>query len=110
MSSLHNPENTNNSHAAHPSLGKRTEEPSTTDDGSFHTSENILEDGSATYDVYFSSSYGQEMIAEPPSQDTAECLADALNVIRKRFLDCKSDREAKSLRNNLLTWVESHTK
>ena len=26
MSSLHNPENTNNSHAAHPSLGKRTEE------------------------------------------------------------------------------------
>lgn len=40
--------------------------------GTFHTSENTLDDGSKTYDVYFSSSYGQELIAEPPSLAAAE--------------------------------------
>lgn len=67
------------------------------EDGTFHTSENTLDDGSKTYDVYFSSHYGQELIAEPPSLATAEFLAEALNAIRTEILNCESDREAKNI-------------
>lgn len=63
----------------------------------FHTSENTLDDGSKTYDVYFSSSYGQELIAEPPSLAAAEFLAEALNAIRTEILNCGSDREAENI-------------
>ena len=72
--------------------------------GTFHTSENTLEDGSTTHDVYFSSTFGQELIAEPPSEKCAEALADALNLVRARILDCGSDAEVFRLMNELYKW------
>ena len=72
--------------------------------GSFHTSENQLEDGSTTHDVYYSTPYGQELVAEPPSQRCAEAVADALNLVRERLLDCGSDREVFALMQRLYEW------
>lgn len=72
--------------------------------GSFHVSENNLEDGSTTYDVYFSSTFGQELVAEPPSEKCAEALADALNLVRTRILDCGSDQEVFRLMDGLYKW------
>lgn len=62
-------------------------------DSTFHVSENTLEDGSSTFDVYLSSPYGQELVAEPPSQECAVEMAEALNRVLNAFLDCGSDRE-----------------
>lgn len=72
--------------------------------GTFHVSENNLEDGSATYDVYYSTPYGQELVAEPPSQKCAEALADALNLVRERILDAGSDQEVFRLMQELYEW------
>lgn len=72
--------------------------------GTFHVSENTLEDGSTTYDVYFSSTFGQELVAEPPSQKCSEALADALNLVRTRILDCGSDQEVFRLMDGLYKW------
>ena len=72
--------------------------------GTFHVSENNLEDGSTTYDVYYSTPYGQELVAEPPSQKCAEALADALNLVRERILDCGSDKEVFGLMQGLYEW------
>ena len=72
--------------------------------GVFHYSENTLEDGSHTYDVYFSTPYGQELIAEPPSMRCADALADALNLVRERILDCGSDQEVFGLMQELYEW------
>jgi hypothetical protein len=76
----------------------------------FHTSRNDLEDGSATFDVYFSGPDGQELIAEPPSEACAEELAYALNAIRNRFLDCGSDREVSSFACSLSVFLDRHDK
>ena len=70
----------------------------------FHVSENNLEDGSTTYDVYYSTPFGQELVAEPPSQKCAEALADALNLVRERILDCGSDQEVFRLMQELYEW------
>lgn len=72
--------------------------------GTFHVSENTLEDGSTTYDVYFSSTFGQELVAEPPSQQCSAALADALNLVRTRILDCGSDQEVFRLMDELYKW------
>lgn len=72
--------------------------------GVFHYSENTLEDGSQTYDVYFSTPYGQELIAEPPSMRSADAIADALNIVRERLLDCGSDHEVIRLMQELYGW------
>lgn len=76
----------------------------------FHTSEETLEDGSNVYDVYFSAPYGQELIAEAPSFATADEMANALNKIRNRFLDCGSDREVHSFASALAVFLECHEK
>ncbi len=72
--------------------------------GTFHVSENNLEDGSITYDVYYSTPFGQELVAEPPSQKCAGALADALNIVRERILDCGSDQEVFGLMQGLYEW------
>ena len=72
--------------------------------GVFHYAENTLEDGSHTYDVYFSTPYSQELIAEPPSRLCADAIADALNIVRERLLDCGSDQEVIRLMQELYEW------
>ena len=72
--------------------------------GTFHTSENNLEDGSTTYDVYYSTAFSQELVAEPPSQKCAQALADALNLVRERILDAGSDQEVIGLMQELYEW------
>ena len=72
--------------------------------GTFRAYENPFEDGSSTYDVYFSTPYGQELVAEPPSEKCAEALADALNIVRARVLDCGSDQEVFRLMDGLYKW------
>lgn len=76
----------------------------------FHTSEETLEDGSKVYDVYFRTPYGQELIAEPPSEQTADELANALNRVRNGFLDCGSYREVHSLASALAAVMDRHEK
>ena len=76
----------------------------------FHTSEEALDDGSTVYDVYFSAPYGQELIAEAPSETTADELANALNRVRNRFLDCGSDREVHSFAGALAAFMDRHEK
>jgi hypothetical protein len=72
--------------------------------GTFHVSENTLEDGSTTYDVYFSTPYDQELVAEPPSRFCANALAEALTIVRERLLDCGSDIEVAQCFDALIDW------
>jgi hypothetical protein len=72
--------------------------------GTFRAYENLLEDGRAPYNVCFSTPYGLEWIAEPPSEKCAEALADALNLVRARILDCGSDQEVFRLMDGLYKW------
>lgn len=72
--------------------------------GAFRVSESILEDGSVVYDVYYLTRYGEELVAQPPSQASAEALADALNLVRTRILDCGSDQEVFRLMQELYEW------
>ena len=72
--------------------------------GAFRVSESILEDGSVVYDVYYLTRYGEELVAQPPSQASAEALADALNLVRIRILDCGSDQEVFRLTQELYEW------
>ena len=72
--------------------------------GTFRDFENILEDGSSTFDVKFVTPYGTELVAEPPSEVCAEAIAEALNLVRSRFLDCGSDGEVCRLTNSLYEW------
>lgn len=74
--------------------------------GTFQSSESILEDGSAVYDVYYLTRYGEELVAQPPSQVSAEALADALNLVRTRILDCGSDQEVFRLSTALQQWAK----
>ena len=52
--------------------------------GQFHTSENTLEDGSTTTDVYYSTPYGQEIVAEPPSNENAVAMATFWNIANEQ--------------------------
>lgn len=74
--------------------------------GTFQSSESLLEDGSVVYDVYYLTGYGEELVAQPPSQASAEALADALNLVRTRILDCGSDQEVFRLSTALQQWAE----
>lgn len=74
-------------------------------DGTFHTSENTHEDGSVTWDVWFSSGTDQILIAEPPTRTSAESIADALNKMRRLFLDCGSNQETIKLANAFQAFV-----
>ena len=78
-------------------------------DGKFHTSANELEDRSVTHDVYFSDSEGQYLIAEPASQHTAEEMADALQKLRRRFLECGSDRAVLAFAAQFESFMERHS-
>lgn len=72
--------------------------------GTFQSSESTLEDGSVVYDVYYLTRYGEELVAQPPSQKCAQALADALNLVRERILDCGSDQEVFGLMQELYEW------
>jgi hypothetical protein len=72
--------------------------------GNFLTAENTLEDGSTTHDVCYFTPYGKELVAEPPSEVCAKAIAECLNLVRSRFLDCGSDREVLRLTNSLYEW------
>ncbi len=74
--------------------------------GAFQSSEGLLEDGSVVYDVYYLTRYGEELVAQPPSQASAEALADALNLVRTRILDCGSDQEVFRLSTALQQWAK----
>lgn len=74
--------------------------------GTFQSSESLLEDGSVVYDVYYLTRYGEELVAQPPSQVSAEALAEALNLVRTRILDCRSDQEVFRLSTALQQWAE----
>lgn len=70
----------------------------------FHPSINVLDDGSETVDVWASDEYGQELIAEPTSRKTAECLADALNIVLVKFMTMPSDSDLYRLMVTLDKW------
>ena len=72
--------------------------------GVFKVYENTLDDGSAVFAVNYGSPYGAELVAEPPSQACAEAIAEALNLVRTRFLDCGSDREVIQRLASLQEW------
>ncbi len=72
--------------------------------GTFRAYENPFEDGRTPYNVCFSTPYGLELIAEPPSEKCAGALADALNIVRARVLDCGSDVEVFRVMNELYKW------
>lgn len=75
--------------------------------GIFISVEHSLEEGyTHKYEVLFSTPFGQELVAQPPSQASAEALADALNLVRTRILDCGSDQEVFRLSTALQQWAE----
>ena len=74
--------------------------------GVFKVYENTLDDGSAVFSVMYRSPYGEDLVAEPPSQACAEAIAEALNLVRTRFLDCGSDQEVFRLGVALQQWAE----
>ncbi len=74
--------------------------------GVFKVYEYTLDDGSAVFAVNYGSPYGAELVAEPPSQACAEAIAEALNLVRTRFLDCGSDQEVFRLSIALQQWAE----
>lgn len=94
-----------NSHTGKPEqMGTKNEE------GRFHEVRNDLEDESCTFDVYFSDQYGQQLIAEAASHCAAEEMSDALQKLRRRFLECGSDREVLSLATAFASFIERHEK
>lgn len=72
--------------------------------GVFRYYEKNLDDGSTVYDVYFSTKYESIVVANPPSMRCADAIADALNTVRERLLDCGSDREVIHLMKELYEW------
>ena len=50
-----------------------------------------LEDGSSVCDVRYLTPYGNEVVAEPPSEKCAMELALGLEQVRRAYLDCGSD-------------------
>lgn len=76
----------------------------------FGVSEIMLSDESTTYDVYASGSYGQQLIAEPPSKLAAEEMSEAFNCIRRLFLNCSSDLEVSVIASNLHKVIRRHGK
>jgi hypothetical protein len=73
--------------------------------GIFISVEHSLEEGyTHKYEVLFSTPFGQELVAEPPSLKCAQALADALNLVRERILDCGSDQEVFRLMQELYEW------
>jgi hypothetical protein len=56
------------------------------------------------YEVLVSTPFVHELIAQPPSKKCAEALADALNLVRERILDCGSDQEVFRLMQELYEW------
>jgi len=79
-------------------------------EATFHTSESVLEDGSVVYDVFLSDEEGQTLVANAPSSHTAENLAYALNMLRDRFMECGSDREASSFASAFDKFMAEHSK
>ncbi len=72
--------------------------------GVFKVYENTLDDGSAVFYVVYCSHGEYNLVAEPPSQACAEAIAEALNLVRTRFLDCGSDREVIQRLASLQEW------
>jgi hypothetical protein len=72
--------------------------------GVFKVYENTLDDGSNVFSVMYRTPYGDELVAEPPSKTSAEALAEALDLVRSRFLDCGSDREVIQRLASLQEW------
>ena len=78
--------------------------------GTIHTSTNELPDGSLTFDVYASDEEGQTLLAEPPTFATADAIAESMQWLLTRFLDCGSDREVLSLVISFDNWKAKHQK
>lgn len=76
----------------------------------FHSSESILEDGSSVHDVFLSDEEGQTLVANAPSERTAEYLSYALNALRDRFMECGSDREVSSFSSAFDKFMAAHSK
>ena len=74
--------------------------------GVFKVYENTLDDGSAVFSVMYQTPFISEVVAEPPSRACAEAIAEALNLVRTRFLDCGSDQEVFRLSIALQQWAE----
>ena len=79
-------------------------------ESTFHSSESILEDGSAVHDVFLSDEEGKTLVANAPSERTAEYLAYALNALRDRFMECGSDREVSSFSSAFDKFMAAHSK
>ncbi len=75
-----------------------------------HASTNELQDGSLTFDVYASDEDGQVLLAEPPTFATADAIAESMQWLLTRFLDCGSDREVLSLVISFDNWKAKHQK
>lgn len=76
----------------------------------FHSSESILDDGSSVHDVFITDDNGQTLVANCPSELTAEYLAYALNALRDLFMECGSDREVSSLSSSFDKFMAAHSK
>ena len=79
-------------------------------ESTFHSSESILEDDSAVYEVFLSDADGQTLVVNAPSGRTAEYLAYALNALRDRFMECGSDREVSSFSSAFDKFMAAHSK
>lgn len=79
-------------------------------ESTFHSSESILEDGSAVHDVFLSDENGQTIVWDAPSERSAEYLAYALNLLRDRFNECGSDREVSSFSSAFDQFMAAHSK
>ena len=78
-------------------------------DTMFHVSLGDLEDGiEKTFDVYYSTPYGQELVAEPVTRKHAEAIAHCLNLVRDSLLDCESDNSVQWLEYQIETAIKKH--
>ncbi len=79
-------------------------------ESTFHSSESILEDGSAVHDVFLSDEDGQTLVANAASGRAAGYLAYALNALRDRLTECGSDREVSSFSSAFDKFIAAHSK
>jgi hypothetical protein len=91
-------------------VAKQTTKEIEMSESTFHSSEGILEDGSAVHDVFLIDEDGQTLVANAASSRTAEYLAYALNALRDRFGECGSDREVSSFSSAFDKFMAAHSK
>jgi len=79
-------------------------------DSGFCAKETTLEDGSKVCDVFHNDGYDQTLVANAPSDYTAQNMAYSLNALVDRFMGCGSDREVSSFARAFDKFMADHSK